>query len=89
LRASGRKQIEAARLERYLASNDPQFEQKAAAIIGLYLNPPQNAAIFCVDEKSAIQALDRLDRRLPLSPGRAEMHGSSTTAMALFPYMRP
>lgn len=63
------------RLERYMASNDPQFEQKAAAIIGLYLNPPQNAAIFCVDEKSAIQALDRLDRCLPLSPGRAEMHG--------------
>jgi len=63
------------RLERYMASNDPQFEQKATAIIGLYLNPPQNAAIFCVDEKSAIQALDRLDRRLPLSPGRAEKHG--------------
>src|ERR1700683_4999141 len=63
------------RLERYMASNDPQFEEKAAAIIGLYLNPPQNAAVFCVDEKSAIQALDRLDRRLPLSPGRAENHG--------------
>ena len=63
------------RLDRYMASNDPQFEQKAAAIIGLYLNPPQNAAVFCVDEKSAIQALDRLDRRLPLSPGRAEKHG--------------
>ena len=63
------------RLERYMASTDPQFEQKAAAIIGLYLNPPQNAAVFCVDEKSAIQALDRLDRRLPLSPGRAEKHG--------------
>jgi transposase len=63
------------RLERYMASNDPQFEQKAAAIIGLYLNPPQNAAVFCVDEKSAIQALDRHDRRLPLSPGRAEKHG--------------
>ena len=58
-----------------MASNDPHFEQKAAAIIGLYLNPPQNAAVFCVDEKSAIQALDRLDRRLPLSPGRAERHG--------------
>jgi transposase len=43
------------RLERYMASNDPQFEQKAAAIIGLYLNPPQNAAVFCVAEKSAIQ----------------------------------
>jgi transposase len=63
------------RLERYLASNDPQFEQKAAAIIGLYLHPPQHAAVFCVDEKSAIQALDRKDRRLPLSPGRAERHG--------------
>jgi transposase len=63
------------RLERYMASNDPQFEEKAAAIIGLYINPPQNAAVFCVDEKSAIQALDRLDRRLPLSPGRAEKHG--------------
>ena len=63
------------RLERYLASTDPQFEENAAAIIGLYLNPPQNAAVFCGDEKSAIQALDRLDRRLPLSPGRAEKHG--------------
>lgn len=63
------------RLERYMASNDPQFEDKAAAIIGLYMNPPENAAVFCVDEKSAIQALDRLDRRLPLSPGRAEKHG--------------
>jgi len=63
------------RLDRYMASDDPQFEQKAADIIGLYLNPPQHAAIFCVDEKSAIQALDRLDRRLPLSPGRAERHG--------------
>ncbi len=62
-------------LERYMASNDPAFEQKAASIIGLYLNPPQHAAVFCVDEKSAIQALDRLDRRLPLSPGRAERHG--------------
>jgi hypothetical protein len=41
----------------------------------LYLNPPQQAAVFCVDEKTAIQALDRLDPRLPLSPGRAERHG--------------
>ena len=63
------------RLDRYMASDDPQFEKKAAQIIGLYLNPPQHAAVFCVDEKSAIQALDRLDRRLPLSPGRAERHG--------------
>lgn len=64
------------RLERYRASNDPQFEEKAGAIIGLYLNPPQNVALFCVDEKSAIQALDRLDRRLPLSAGGAEKLGS-------------
>jgi transposase len=58
-----------------MASNDPEFEAKAADIIGLYLNPPQHAAVFCVDEKTAIQALDRLDPVLPLSPGRAERHG--------------
>lgn len=63
------------RLERYMASNDPDFERKAADIIGLYLDPPRNAAVFCVDEKTAIQALDRRDRVLPLSPGRAERHG--------------
>jgi transposase/transcriptional regulator with XRE-family HTH domain len=63
------------RLDRYMASNDPQFEEKAADIIGLYMKPPQHAAVFCVDEKSAIQALDRLDPVLPLSPGRAERHG--------------
>ena len=63
------------RLDRYMASDDPEFEQKAADIIGLYLHPPQHAAVFCVDEKTAIQALDRLDPVLPLSPGRAERHG--------------
>ena len=63
------------RLERYMASDDPEFERKAADIIGLYLNLPQHAAVFCVDEKTAIQALDRLDPVLPLSPGRAERHG--------------
>lgn len=63
------------RLERYMASTDPAFESKAADIIGLYLNPPQQAAVFCVDEKTAIQALDRKDPVLPLSPGRAERHG--------------
>ena len=63
------------RLERYMASDDPEFEAKAADIIGLYLRPPHHAAVFCVDEKTAIQALDRLDPVLPLSPGRAERHG--------------
>ena len=69
------------RIERYKASDDPDFETKAADIIGLYMNPPQHAAVFCMDEKTAIQALDRRDPILPLSPGRAERHG--------FEYVRP
>jgi len=68
-------QLKPHRLERYMASNDPDFEPKAADIIGLYLNPPQHTAVFCLDEKTAIQALHRLDPVLPLSPGRAERHG--------------
>jgi len=63
------------RMERYMVSNDPDFEAKAADIIGLYLNPPQHAAVFCVDEKTAIQALDRTVPVLPMSPGRLERHG--------------
>ena len=63
------------RLDTHMVSNDPDFETKAADVIGLYLNPPAHAAVFCVDEKTAIQALDRKDRMLPLSPGRAESHG--------------
>lgn len=63
------------RLRHHMVSDDPDFETKAADIIGLYLHPPAHAAVFCVDEKTAIQALDRLDPVLPLSPGRAESHG--------------
>ena len=63
------------RFERYMESDDPEFEAKAADVIGLYVNPPDHAAVFAVDEKTAIQALDRLDPVLPLSPGRAERHG--------------
>ena len=63
------------RFERYMQSDDPDFETKAADVIGLYVNPPDHAAVFAVDEKTAIQALDRLDPILPLSPGRAERHG--------------
>jgi transposase len=63
------------RLEHYVTSTDPDFETKAADVIGLYLTPPRNAVVFSVDEKSHIQALDRLDPVLPLSPGRAERHG--------------
>lgn len=63
------------RVERYMASNDPDFETKAADVIALYLNPPQHAVVFSLDEKTAIQALDRRDPVLPMSPGRAERHG--------------
>jgi DDE superfamily endonuclease len=53
----------------------PSLKPRRPTIIGLYLHPPQHAAVFCVDEKTAIQALDRKDPVLPLSPGRAERHG--------------
>jgi transposase len=59
------------RLDGYMASDDPDFEKKAADIIGLYVHPPQHAAVFSVDEKIR----GRLDPVLPLSLGRAERHG--------------
>ena len=74
-RVWARAGIKPHRIERYMASDDPEFEAKAADILALYLNPPQHAAVFCVDEKSDIQALDRLDPVLPFSPGRLERHG--------------
>jgi len=75
LRVWRRAGLQPHRVERYMASDDPDFEQKAADVIGLYLKPPQHAVVFAADEKTAIQALDRLDPVLPLSPGRAERHG--------------
>ena len=74
-RVWARAGIKPHRMARYMASDDPEFESKAADILALYLNPPQHAAVFCVDEKSHIQALDRLDPVLPFSPGRLERHG--------------
>ena len=70
-----RARLQPQRIERYMMSKDPDFEQKAADVIGLYVKPPQHAVVFCVDEKTSIQALDRLDPVLPLAPGRAERHG--------------
>jgi hypothetical protein len=63
------------RLDRYIANNCPAFDEKAARNIALYMDPPQQAAVFCVDEKMAIRALDRLDPVLLLSPGRREKRG--------------
>jgi transposase len=74
-RVWNRAGIKPHRMARYMASTDPDFETKAADVIALYLNPPQHAVVFCLDEKTAIQALDRLDPVLPLSPGRIERHG--------------
>lgn len=48
---------------------DPEFEQKMINIVGLYLNPPENAIVICVDEKTQIQALDRTQPELPLRSG--------------------
>lgn len=70
-----RANIRPHRMRRYMASDDPDFETKAADVIALYIDPPQHAAVFCLDEKTAIQALDRLDPVLPFSPGRLERHG--------------
>src|ERR1017187_5041516 len=52
-------------------SNDPKFVEKLEDVIGLYMNPPENALVFCVDEKSQIQALDRTQPGLPMKKGRA------------------
>ena len=51
-------------------SNDPRFEEKLRDVVGLYLNPPENALVLSVDEKTSIQALDRTQRSLPLVKGR-------------------
>lgn len=72
-------------------STDPEFSAKAADIIGLYLNPPENAIVICVDEKPAIQALERAQGWLRLPSGKAitgynheyKRHGTTTLFAAL------
>ncbi len=53
-------------------SPDPEFEAKMLNIVGLYINPPLNALVLCVDEKSQMQALDRRQPELPMRPGSAK-----------------
>jgi transposase len=60
------------RVERFKLSNDPHFDEKVKDVVGLYLNPPDQALVLCVDEKSQIQALDRTRPILPLRPGLPE-----------------
>jgi len=74
----------------FKVSNDRNFEEKLHDVVGLYLDPPENAVVFCVDEKSSIQALDRTQPGLPMKKRRAETmthdykrHGTSTLFAAL------
>jgi transposase len=78
------------RVEHFKFSNDPDFVRKVRDIVGLYLNPPDKALVFSVDEKSQIQALDRTQPILPLRPGLPERqthdyerHGTTTLFAAL------
>jgi transposase len=59
------------RVETFKLSGDRRFEEKLVDVVGLYLNPPENAIVLCMDEKSQIQALDRTQPSLPMKPGRA------------------
>jgi len=59
-------------VRRFRTSDDPAFEQKLEDIVGLYLDPPENAIVLCVDEKSQVQALERAQPILPLRPGIPE-----------------
>src|SRR4030095_9360569 len=62
-------------VETFKLSSDPLFIEKVRDVVGLYLYPPERALVLCVDEKSGIQALDRLDRSapvLPMLPGMPE-----------------
>jgi len=78
------------RSETFKLSTDPQLVEKVRDIAGLYLDPPAHAAVFCVDEKPQIQALERTQPLLPLQPGQVERrthdykrHGTTTLFAAL------
>lgn len=60
------------RLKTFKISKDPHFADKVVDVVGLYMNPPDNAMVLSVDEKTQIQALDRTQPMLPLKPGQIE-----------------
>jgi transposase len=62
------------RAETFKLSTDPFFVEKVRDIVGLYMNPPERAIVLCVGEKSQVQALDRTQPLLPMTPGQAERH---------------
>ena len=78
------------RAESFSLSKDPQFVEKVRDIVGLYMSPPENALVLCVDEKSQIQALDRTQPLLPMTKGTVdrrthayERHGTTSLFAAL------
>ncbi len=78
------------RAETFALSNDPLFIEKVRDVVGLYMSPPKNAVVLCVDEKSQIQALDRTQPLLPMAPGSPERqtptysrHGTTSLFAAL------
>ena len=77
-------------MKTFKLSNDRHFEEKLVDVVGLYLNPPDQAVVLCMDEKSQIQALDRTQPSLPMKKGRAgtmthdyKRHGTTTLFAAL------
>jgi len=86
-----RYKIHLQRRRSWCLSTDPQFAEKAADIVGLYLHPPENAVVLSVDEKPHIQALERAQGYLKLPNGRAlrgfshdyKRHGTTTLFAAL------
>ena len=78
------------RIRTFTFSPDPDFEAKLLDVVGLYLNPPENALVLCVDEKTGIQALDRTQPLLPLRAKKPRSwtneyvrHGTQTLLAAL------
>jgi transposase len=77
-------------VESFKLSPDPQFIEKTRDIVGLYMNPPENAVVLCFDEKSQMQALERTQPLLPMRPGQVERrahdyrrHGTTALFAAL------
>jgi transposase len=85
-RSLRKQKIDLAGRKSWCESNDPEFAAKAADVVGLYMAPPRNAIVICVDEKPSIQALERAQGYLKLPNGRAltghshdyKRHGTST-----------
>lgn len=83
-------QIKPHRHKTFKLSKDPDFVPKLVDVVGVYLSPPQNAVVLCIDEKSQIQALDRTQPGLPMKKGRCGTwthdyvrHGTTTLFAAL------